>query len=285
MRRLATDLKVGMVALLVTLATALVVLFLWYQNHQISREFLNEARKVTGSLPVLAVTEGQVATWTNELRQNETVKGEMEQHFAEQINQVRTGETTPEQFSKHISECKRFCGLLMDKVFKANAEEIAKLPHDIVLFDLDRDNVKTHERQRLEQFVSKTKDRTFYLVGRASQIGAAGYNLELSARRVRQVTLALSKAGVPIEQIRSYWLGVEAPQLTHELANLYGFPPDRYRNDLFQLNQSVTLFAFAPGQQIPAGLDLMSDTSLTASVSRSRQVSKKSRTESSTATR
>jgi hypothetical protein len=56
MRSFATDLKIGFLALLVTLATAIVVLFLWYRDYQVSKNFLFEAQKISSTLPILAVT-------------------------------------------------------------------------------------------------------------------------------------------------------------------------------------------------------------------------------------
>src|SRR5687768_14233726 len=110
MRSLATDLRIGLVAICVTLATALVVFLIWYQDSQISKQFLQEAQKISTTLPVLAVTEGQMTQWTEEMRKNETVKGEMDEHLVEQINKIRKGEYTVDQFNQHLLTCKKFCG-------------------------------------------------------------------------------------------------------------------------------------------------------------------------------
>ena len=89
MRRFTSDLKIGFAALVVTFAVALVMIYITYEKYSLSRTFLGEAQRMSATLPVLAVTEGQVAQWTEELRKNEMFKGEMEAHLVEQINNIR----------------------------------------------------------------------------------------------------------------------------------------------------------------------------------------------------
>src|SRR5207247_10642816 len=102
MRSFATELKIGFLALLVTVATAIVILFLWHQNHDVSKQFLNEAQKISATLPILGVTEGQVAEWTEEVRKNETVKEEMNKNLTDKINKIRKGKKTVEEFNQHL---------------------------------------------------------------------------------------------------------------------------------------------------------------------------------------
>lgn len=257
MRSISADLKVGFAALMVTFAVAFVMMYLWYQDYDISRTFLGEAHKVSAALPVLAVTEGQVARWTDEIRKNESFKGEMDAHLVEQINKIRLGEYTADQLNEHLVMCRRFCGLLLNKIFHANMLEVAKLPHEIVFFDLDKDYVTPRYRKELVDFAKKNNNQTIYLLGRASFIGGQGYNKELSGRRVRQVEAILRRSGLSEYQLKSSWLGYEAPQLTREIADTYGIDPKEYKEDLFALNQSVVLFTSAPGQYFPGVVNTM----------------------------
>jgi len=259
MRSFATDLKIGFLALLVTLATAVVVLFLWYRDYQVSKNFLFEAQKVSSTLPILAVTEGQLSKWTDEIRKNETVKGEMEQHFLEQINKIRKGEYTADQFNKHLVSCKKFCGVLLDKIFASDTREISKIPHDVVFFGLDQHLLTSRYRKKVQEFIKKNQSKTIVLVGRASYIGGAGYNKELSGRRVKAVKEIFRRYGLSEEQVKPYWLGFEAPQLTRELADLYNINPEEYQEDLFNLNQSVVMYTYTPGEYFPGVVSDMRD--------------------------
>jgi hypothetical protein len=123
MRNLSSDLKLGFVALLLTFAVAFVMLYIWFVGHDLSRTFIGEAQKISATLPILAVTEGQVAEWTNELRKTESFKGEMDSHLAEQINKIRLGEYTADQLNEHLASCKKFCGPLLGKIFEANMRD------------------------------------------------------------------------------------------------------------------------------------------------------------------
>jgi outer membrane protein OmpA-like peptidoglycan-associated protein len=259
MRSFATDLKIGFLALLVTLATAIVVLFLWYRDYQVSKNFLFEAQKVSSTLPILAVTEGQLSKWTDEIRKNETVKGEMEEHFIEQINKIRKGEYKADQFNQHLLSCKKFCSVLLDKIFASDTREISKIPHEIVFFGLDKDALTARYQKKVQEFMKRNQSQTIVLVGRASYIGGAGYNKELSGRRVKRVKEVFRRYGLSEEQLKPFWLGFEAPQLTRELADLYNIDPEEYKEDLFNLNQSVVMYTYTPGQYFPGVVNTMRD--------------------------
>ena len=133
MSKFTSDLKIGFLALVVTFAVASIIILFWYQDYSLSRQFLNEAQKISATLPVLAVTEGQVANWTKEIRKNETAKGEFDAHLVEQINKIRLGEYTADQLNDHLMSCKRFCGSLIGKIFETNMREVAKRPHSILI--------------------------------------------------------------------------------------------------------------------------------------------------------
>jgi outer membrane protein OmpA-like peptidoglycan-associated protein len=264
----------GFAALMVTFAVALVMIYLWYQNYDVSRTFLGEAQKVSATLPVLAATEGQIAEWTEEIRKNESFKGEMESHLIQQINKIRLGQYTADQLNEHLVTCKKFCGLLLNRIFQANMREVARLPHEVVFFDLDRDQVVPRYRRELSEFAKKNNNQTIYLLGRASFIGGLVYNKELSGRRVRQVEALLKKSGLSEYQIKSSWLGYEAPQLTREIADSYSIDPKEYKSDLFALNQSVVLFTNAPGQYFPGVVNTMEKAIETQKAPKSKPESK-----------
>jgi outer membrane protein OmpA-like peptidoglycan-associated protein len=257
MRTFTSDLKIGIAALVVTFAVALVMIYLAYEKYSLSRTFLSEAQKMSATLPVLAVTEGQVAQWTEELRKNETFKGEMDAHLVEQINNIRLGKYTADELNEHLVSCQRFCAQLLNRIFVANMTEVAKLPHEVVFFDLDRDQVVSRYQKGLKEFARKNNNQTLYLMGRASFIGGKGYNKELSGRRVRQVEKILRSCGLSEHQIKASWLGYDAPQLTTEIANSYGIDPKEYKGDLFSLNQSVVLFTNTPGDYFPGVVNTM----------------------------
>jgi outer membrane protein OmpA-like peptidoglycan-associated protein len=257
MRTISSDLKLGFVALMVTLLVACVMMLIWYQDYDLSRTFLGEAQKVSATLPVLAVTEGQVAQWTDEIRRNESFKGEMDAHLVQQINKIRLGEYTADQLNEHLAQCKKFCGLLLNRIFHANMMEVANLPHSVVFFDLDKDFVTAKYRKQLVGFVKKNNNQIIYLLGRASFIGTQEYNQELSGRRVKQVQKILRASGLSEYQMKASWLGYQAPQLTREVADAYQIDPKEYSGDLFALNQSVVLFTNAPGQYFPGVLNTM----------------------------
>jgi outer membrane protein OmpA-like peptidoglycan-associated protein len=257
MSRFSADLKIGAVALVATFLAAFIVMFVWYQNYSLSRQYLGEAQKLSATLPILAVSEGRVAELTAEMKKNESFKGEMEAHLAEQINKIRLGEYTADQLNDHIASCTRFCALLLGEIFIANMREIAKLPHELIFFDLDKDQVSSRYLQRLVNFAKKYNNQNLYLIGRASYIGGAGYNKELSERRVKQVEGILRKRGLSNWQLKSTWLGFEAPQLTRDIADSYKIDPQEYKADLFNLNQSVVLFINPPGEYFPGVVDTM----------------------------
>ena len=257
MRTFTSDLKIGFAALLVTFAVAVVMIYVAYEKYSLSRTFLSEAQKMSATLPVLAVTEGQVAQWTEELRKNETFKGEMDAHLVEQINNIRLGKYTADELNEHLVSCQRFCAQLLNRIFVANMTEVAKLPHEVVFFDLDRDQVVSRYQKVLKEFARKNNNQTLYLMGRASFIGGKGYNKELSGRRVRQVEKILRSCGLSEHQIKASWLGYDAPQLTTEIANSYGIDPKEYKGDLFSLNQSVVLFTNTPGDYFPGVVNTM----------------------------
>src|SRR5262245_34766792 len=256
-RSFSYDLKIGLAALIVTFAVALVMIYVTYEKYSISRTFLSEAQKMSATLPVLAVTEGQMAQWTDELRKNEVFEGEMDAHLAEQINNIRLGKYTADELNEHLVSCTRFCGQLLNKIFVANMAEVANLPHEVVFFDLDKDQVASRYQKQLKEFAKKNNNQTIYLMGRASLIGGQGYNKELSGRRVRHVEKILRGSGLSDHQIKASWLGYESPQLTIDIANAYQIDPKEYKSDVFNLNQSVVLFTNSQGQYFPGVVNTM----------------------------
>jgi len=248
MRTFFSDLRVGFAALLATIGIGLLLIYVTYERYSLSRAFLGDAQIMSATLPVLAVTEGQVARWTDELRKNEAFKGEMDAHLLKQINNIRLGRYTADEVNEHLVACQRFCGRLLNKIFVANMTEVARLPHEVVFFDLDKDRLTPHYQKKLKEFAKKNNNQTLYLMGRASNIGSTRHDKELAGRRVTQVEKILRSFGLSEFQIRASWSGYEVPQLTLETANSYQIDPAEYKGDSFSLNQSVVLFTNPPGQ-------------------------------------
>jgi hypothetical protein len=184
MRSFTSDLKIGFAALMITFAVALVMIYITYEKYSLSRTFLGEAQKMSATLPVLAVTEGQVAEWTEELRKNEVFEGEMEAHLVEQINNIRLSQYTADELNEHLVSCQRFCGQLLHKIFVANMTEVARLPHEVVFFDLDRDQVIPRYQKGLKEFAKKNNNQTLYLMGRASSSGGILKRLKKGGKRL-----------------------------------------------------------------------------------------------------
>ena len=259
MRPLSTDRKIAVFAVVCTCFAASVLLYTWYQDHSLSWQYIGEAQRISNALPILTVTEGRVAQLTKEMRQNESYKGELEAHLAEQINKIRLGEYTADQLNDHIASCRRFCALLLGEIFNANMHEIAKLPHEVIFFNKGDDQVGPMYRQRLQEFGKKYGNRSLYLMGRAAFTDGDKDNKMLAERRVKQVESVLRRQGFSEWQLKSTWLGYETPQLTREIADSYEINPQEYKQNLFNLNQSVVLFITPPGQYFPGVVDAMAN--------------------------
>src|SRR5262249_21001254 len=78
-------------------------------------------------------------------------------------------------------------------------------------FDIDDSHVKSEHADWLSKNVipllSRNRKYMIALKGTASRSGAAGYNLELSRRRVDEVESFLKKNGVQRQQITHTWVG------------------------------------------------------------------------------
>lgn len=83
-----------------------------------------------------------------------------------------------------------------------------------IFFDFDRSNIRPSETTKIEAVAGwATANPGFELVlnGNADERGTAGYNKQLSDRRVKSVRDALTKAGVDPGRVRTFALGEEAP--------------------------------------------------------------------------
>jgi hypothetical protein len=96
-------------------------------------------------------------------------------------------------------------------------------------------------------------------MGRAAFTDGDKYNKMLAERRVKQVESVLRRQGFSEWQLKSTWLGYETPQLTREIADSYEINPQEYKQDLFNLNQSVVLFITPPAQYFPGVVDAMAN--------------------------
>ncbi len=87
----------------------------------------------------------------------------------------------------------------MHSDFVAHTLEIAKLPHDIVFFGFDQDDVTPRYAREVRTSSQNYPNQTIFL-GRARRyIGRAEYNKELSCRRVANVKAILRNSGIPEE--------------------------------------------------------------------------------------
>ncbi len=74
------------------------------------------------------------------------------------------------------------------------------------LFAFDKYNIRSDERQKIDQFVAKlngTEYETVWAIGHADRIGTVEYNQKLSERRANSIKAYLVRLGVPANKIRT----------------------------------------------------------------------------------
>lgn len=180
----------------------------------------------------------------------------------------------PEAWASHVAEC-QCCGPILSNIFAAHVQNVSKLPHTVVFFDYNSDEVTLDNRKRLTDFV-RTHDNgevRFLLIGRSSRTVPANhpveyirdhrtYNFQLSERRSLNVRDIISSEIIApganpnerFERIPMRNFGMADPQLVPEYADLYDF--ERYHwssrhfrgNDedgMYRMNQSVVVIAFS----------------------------------------
>jgi peptidoglycan-associated lipoprotein len=84
-----------------------------------------------------------------------------------------------------------------------------------ILFDFDKDNIRTSETGKITEIVTYMKNNPDVLLslnGYADPRGTNPYNLALSKRRVESVRAALTSAGVAADRIKTDAFGDTRPR-------------------------------------------------------------------------
>jgi len=146
-------------------------------------------------------------------------------------------------YFKSIAECRAFCGPLVAHLLRCHTLAVSQRDHGILLFPLDSDQVDPRYEPgvltRIAKQLQASPERRVLLIGRASRLGDLLYNRRLSARRALAVKDRLTALGAQPDQVETLWLGWEPPQITEEVARLYGLEALVQQEGLQRLNQSV----------------------------------------------
>ena len=150
----------------------------------------------------------------------------------------------------HVANCKDFCLIAGRDLLACHVQAVAALPHALVFFGRDSDRIDPGSGSAvLDDFarrLSEAAGQRVLLVGRASRVGPAGpaYNRQLSQRRTQAVAAALGARGVPADRIQLQSIGYEEPQITQEIADLYGIGAEFQRLGEAAINQSVVMVLY-----------------------------------------
>jgi len=166
--------------------------------------------------------------------------------LAQQMKQRGLGK---EAWYEHIAVCQAVCLAAFSALTSRHFTKVSRNVHYVIFFDMGSSQLDSASRRDLQQVVALMSnrmyaDRHILLIGRASRVGAHGYNMALSERRVRAVRNELVRWGVAPERIKTFWLGWEQPYLTPEVAKLYRVPTYLFENDEVKLNQSVEMVLY-----------------------------------------
>jgi len=150
---------------------------------------------------------------------------------------------------EHVAQCKEFCLFAVKDLLECHVQAVSTLPHVLAFFSIDSDRIEPSSVPAIDDFIARQaaspQDR-FLLVGRASRVGRAGpgYNRDLSQRRARSVSDRLVERGISPDAIRILSIGYEEPQITKEVAAIYGLQDQLQRLGEDQLNQSVVVVGY-----------------------------------------
>lgn len=177
-------------------------------------------------------------------------------HLEQQAELLKAGKVDRAQWYQHVVQCKKVCNTVVSGLLFEHVRRVQHLPHLLVTFPTGSASLDSRRARRLASFVTAQGEAGTFellLVGRASRSGNKLYNRELSDRRVSAVRNEVGVRGVPQARVHGFGLGYEPPQITAEIARLYGLDPalpDRERN------QSVLVVAYpvekATGGEAPA---------------------------------
>jgi hypothetical protein len=150
----------------------------------------------------------------------------------------------------HVANCKDFCLIAVRDLLACHVQAVAALPHALVFFGRDSDRIDLGSGAAvLDGFARRLGEapgKRVLLIGRASRVGPAGpaYNRQLSQRRTQAVAAALGARGVPADRIQLQSIGYEEPQITQEIADLYGIGAEFQRLGEAAINQSVVMVLY-----------------------------------------
>jgi len=154
-----------------------------------------------------------------------------------------------EAWYDHIAVCEKVCHAAFSAVTARHVAKVSQLVHNVIFFTTGSSQLDSASRRDVRHVVDLLSNRLYsgqriLLIGRASRLGAHGYNMALSERRVHAVRDELLRWGVEPERIKTFWLGWEPPDLTRHIAQLYRIPGYLFDDDEVKLNQSVEMVLY-----------------------------------------
>jgi outer membrane protein OmpA-like peptidoglycan-associated protein len=168
------------------------------------------------------------------------------QALAQEIERKGSGK---EGWYEHVAVCPQVCLAAFSALVSRHFGNAGRNVYSIVFFEAGSGQLDSASRRDIQHFSALLVNRVYanrmvLLTGRASRLGAHGYNMELSERRVRAVRNEMVKWGVSPERIKTFWLGWEQPYLTRTIADDYRIPVYLFDDDEIKLNQSVEIVLY-----------------------------------------
>jgi outer membrane protein OmpA-like peptidoglycan-associated protein len=149
-------------------------------------------------------------------------------HLREEARKLAEGSIDRAGWYEHVAACEKVCNRIVSGLLHSHVQRVRELPHRLVVFGSDEARPSPESLGALDGWVeelaaaSGESPRGVLLIGRASRSGAREYNRRLSERRVAAVRARLVERGWSDAQIHGFGLGYEPPQITREIARLYG---------------------------------------------------------------
>lgn len=165
-------------------------------------------------------------------------------HLREETERLRRGEVSRSDWYAHVAACREFCNRVVSGLIYEHVQQVRGRPNLLLLFETASSDLTPSRREALEAFLSGQGAATHVLlIGRASRSGDREVNRRLSMDRVEEARRAVLALGIDPDRINAFGLGYEPPQLTPELARIYGLRDDL---SIDELNQSVLVVAYKP---------------------------------------
>lgn len=168
-------------------------------------------------------------------------------HLREEARKLAEGSIDRAGWYEHVAACEKVCNRIVSGLLHSHVQRVRELPHRLVVFGNDEARPSPESLRSLDAWMEETgaasgeSPRGLLLIGRASRSGAKEYNRRLSERRVASVRTRLVESGWSDAQIHGFGLGYEPPQITQEIARLYGLDPGLSEE---ARNQSVLVVAY-----------------------------------------